>query len=236
MSVAARTVPLPFRLFHLVALVGFTASAVAAAGTELVQLYAAYHWEYHSGTDPHWLAVGGAALAVLTMLAVVGGIAIKRPLPLLISALVLLGFGLALTGLSFEYSERSVHGANRKFLDLGSALFDVVHDLSRQGGIAPDDPKAWNQALKQIAETQQSGSPYRKGLNEVVPFRLEFTAKEDTWPRNAPPGTVLVWLAEDRSLFSLRFVGLDELHQPMLLKDETGKVVSLRGGAKDDIF
>jgi hypothetical protein len=232
----ARTVPLPLRLFHLVALLGFTASAVAAAGTELFQLYAALHWDYHSGTDPHWLAVGGAGLALVTLLAVLGAMLIQRPLPLFISALVLLGFGLSLTGLSFEYSERSIHGANKRFLDLGSAMFDIVHAASKEGGMVPDDPKAWNQVLQQIAETQHSASPYRKGLSEVLPYRLELTAKEDAWPRDAPPGTVLVWFAEDRSTFSLRFIGLDDFHQPALLKDDTGKTVALRGGAKDDIF
>jgi hypothetical protein len=73
-------------------------------------------------------------------------------------------------------------------------------------------------------------------MREVLPYRLEFTSKEDTWPRNAPPGTILVWLADDRQLFTMRFIGLDEFHQPALMKDETGKQVTLKGGAKDDIF
>jgi hypothetical protein len=167
---------------------------------------------------------------------VVGGLAIGRPPPLLVSLGVLAGFGMALTGLSAEYAERSPHGANKKFLETGGELFGMVSGLAKSTGAAPDDPKAYEIALQQIAETQQKPSPYRKGMKEIVPYRVEMTAEQDTWPRTAPPGTVLVWVSPDRANYSLRFIGLDDFRQPALLKDELGRTFALRGGAKDDIF
>ncbi len=229
-------VPLPFRLFHLVALLGLTSSAVAAAFPELAQAVAIYRYPYTCGTPPGWVAVGGALLAVLTLSGVLLGRLFDHPPPLWFSALVLLGFGMALTGLYRESERRSPSGANLLLIDLANTELEFFRTLGKSQKLKPEQAPEWSSLIARSTRESRIESPYRKGFTQVVPFSLRLADKEDEFPLDAPPGTLLLWLDPKSDAFSLRVIGLDDFHQPALLKDETGAALTLRGGAKNDIF
>ncbi len=228
--------PLPLRFFHLVGLVGFSASAVAAAWPELTQVYVVLHYKYWCGTPPGWLAVGGAALALVTMTVVLVGIALEHPPPIWLSAFVLAGFGMALTGLSREVSQRTPSGANLAFLDVGRNEQEFFRQVGRTVGLDEKELPEWNRSLTNALDAAKFHSPYRAGFREVLPLTIRVANRKDEFPSDAPPGTLLVWLGPSGRDFELRLIGLDDFHHPALLKDELGNAFSFTGGGKDDIF
>lgn len=229
-------VPGPLVWFHLIVFGGFAASAVAAAFPELAQLRLALAHRWHPGTPPLASAVVGAALAALGLAALVVRVVRQKGGAKVPSAVVLLGFFLALTVELQAPTLRSQAGANMAFLDVAKAVHLAMRDHLQREGAAPADGAAWQAELERAGAAQGlERSPYRSRWFRAQPWRVVMLAAEAQVPKDEPPGTLAVWVSRDRVQYRAALVGLSSRLEAARLRDGAGGLVELEGVYNPDM-
>jgi hypothetical protein len=224
------------KIIHAVVFWGFCALAIAAASPELDQVRFAQRGDWHAGTPPFWPALLGAGLSLGG--AVVLGVRLvqRREVTLFVSGSILLGFGVALTVNATAPSQRSVESAN-------VALLEVARELQRQMGArlqkdaaVPTEPAAWAEGLAEAQKVKADFPPaVRSRAFALQGFATQRVEAEDWEGQGAPPDTLGVWISADRVTFTITPVGISNLGEAVVLLDDLGRPIRLRGVFNPDM-
>jgi hypothetical protein len=218
MTTPAGPAALGLRIIHAIVFLGFASAAVAGTHLELLHLFRALTQPYNSGTPPELLPCISGVLSALLAAFLLVCLVLRRRVPLAVSGLMLIAFGLSFTVLLHHAEQRSPPGANVKALDAARALHHDLDDLLKQSGHVP-----------QGVQAPDGASPYRRRDFSALAWHLEKTPKLDALPPGAEPGWLLLHVSDDRAEFGVTVVGIDPHGAPMLLKDEDGNPVELKG-------
>lgn len=222
MKLPAGPAPLGLRILHAIVFLGFSSTAIAGTHLELLHLVHAVTQPFNSGTPPQVLPCLSGLLSLLLAAFLIVRLFLRQSVPVGVSALMLVAFGLSFTVLLHPPEQRSVPGANVKALDAARALHHDLDDLLKQSGRVPDDVKA-----------PQGPSPFHRRF-DALPWHVEKTARLDALPSGAEPGWLLLDVSDDRKGFGVSAVGIDPSGTPIVLRDDQGNPVELKGARDPD--
>jgi hypothetical protein len=222
-NVRAAPAPVGLRLLHAIVFLGFAASAVAGTHIELLHLYRSLSHPFNSGTPPDLFpCISGLAsllLAAFLLLRVV----LRQTVPLAVSAVMLVAFGLSFTTLLGEPALRSVPGANAKALEAAREIHAGLSGPLQKEGRVPE------------AVPQPKGeSPFRRRGFSSLPWHVEKVSNTSALPLGAEPGWLLVHVNDDRAGFTITTVGVNSEGKAVVLADEHGEPIELRGAFNPD--
>jgi hypothetical protein len=224
------------KVVHTLVFLGFTALAIAAAWSELLQLRFALGHPFHSGTPPFWPAVLGAALSAGGAAVLAVRLVQKREVTLFVSLSILLGFFVSLSVNLSSPSQRSIEAANVAVLELAREVQREMGKVLQKTAAVPTAPDEWSallaQAEKKIADAPPS---IRDRSFRLLAPRVALISEEAWQGQGAAPGTLGVWISNDRAQFTVTPVGLSAQGQPQVLPDDQGKPIRLRGVFNPDI-
>ncbi len=225
--------PAGLRLVHAVVFLGFASATLAAVHPELIQLWVAWSHDFHPGTPPSVLGVAAGLVAAGGALTLVVFFARGQSAPLWVSGALL---GSLLAGLASQGrgapSRRSPEGANLLLLELGRAVHLKARDRLQQTGEAPTAKLFWDEALTTSMGPER---PFHQRWFADVPWKLELLSRAEDFPAAAQPGTLLVFVSEDKATFTITLVGLDEHLAPARLRDRENRPIELKGVFNPDM-
>ncbi len=219
--------PLALRLIHAAVFLGFAAVAVRAALPEWQHGLFALGRPYHVGTPPLPLLLLGSLLAAAGALGVLVALARRRSAPLVASWLVLGGLGAVLLGSAGQTppARTSEIAANTTLIQVGQRVQLTMVDQLQSRGEVPVAREPWQQAL--TAASVAMPQVRTRGFQPVSPQIIE-VKEPGARPEPLHPGSLLLTVSPDGASFEISLVGLQE-GQPVVLEDETGAPVVLRG-------
>ena len=227
--------PIAVRLLHAVVFLAIAAGAVATTRVEWLQLLRCFTGPWHAGSPPFWPAVLGATVSAGGAAVLVLRLAQRRAVTLFVSAAIGVGFLVSLSVKAGVPARRSVEAANLALLEAARAMHRELGQKLQNEAIASNDLAEWNAALAVGADgLEPKGSAFRDRLFRSVPFTVRFVAAGFDGA-NTPPGTVGVWLSDDRAEYTVALVGLSPGGQAALLPDDLGQPIKLRGVFNPDI-
>jgi hypothetical protein len=215
--------PIALRLLHAIVFFGFAASAIAGTHIELIHLYRSLAHPFHSGTLPGLFPCISGVTSILLAAFLLVRLLLRQTAPLAVSALMLVAFGLSFTTLLIEPSLRSVPGANAKALEAAREVHADLNTPLQSAGRVPEEMSA-----------PKGESPFRRRGFAPLPWHVEKVASLSTLPAGAEPGWILVHVNDDRAGFSIGTVGVNSEGAPVVLADEHGEPIELRGAFNPD--
>jgi hypothetical protein len=229
----ASSAPPGLKVVHAAVFLFFAGLAVSAASPELAQLRFAASGPYHAGTPPFWPAVIGSALAVGGYAVVLVRLVQKKEVSLFVSGAIGLGLVLALTVNATQPAQRSIDGAN-------VALVEIARELQRGLGARlqkdAEVPLAWDDALA-AALNKHADQPFegRDRLFRSLKVRTQQVSEARWEGQGAVPGTLGIWVSDDRAQFTITPIGLTLSGQPGLLRDDRDQPIHYRGVYNPDM-
>jgi hypothetical protein len=225
--------PLALRLIHAAVFLAFAAGAVAAALPEWRHGVFALGRPFHVGSPPRVLLVLGSVLASAGAAWLLAALVRSRSAPLAASWLILGGVGGSVLGAAGATPpERpSETAANIAWIQVGQRVQLAMVGQLQERGEVPVALESWQAALEQAA---LSRSRARTRTFQQVPPRVVRVETPEARPEPLAPGSLLLHLSPDGVSFELRLVGLEQ-GLPVVLEDDTGEAVVLRGLYNPDL-
>ena len=222
--------PVPWGLRVLHALVFLTAAAgpLMAGSTEWGWLARSLERPFTPGTPAQWgVLAGSGASGVLGLLMLLQLIQ-RRSIRLSLSLGVIGALALTVLGLSGPLPEgRSWASADGAILRSATALQREAVAVLQREGEAPSDARAWSALLQTLpaAVVPVHRGASRRSLSYEV-LRVNTPSER---PLALVPGMLLVFVSPDRASFIMRVVGLDATSAAVILSDDRGDTLLLRG-------
>lgn len=232
-SAAGQPSPLGLRLVHAAVFIAFAAGVIVTVLPEWRHLAHALGQPFNVGAPPRWLALGASLLALVGAVRLGWGLVRGRSAPLWASGAILLAVPATLASGSPRGLEetRSEVAANLEFLRVARRVhLAMVQELQAHAG-APVDVDVWRTAL--VRAGPREGLVHTRAFRPVEPQVL-WLPSEEAVPGALVPGALAVHVLPEGVGFSVRVVGLKE-GRPVLLKDEEGGTLVLRGLYNPDL-
>lgn len=224
------------KIIHALVFLGFAALAIAAASPELTQLWWALSSPYHAGAAPFWPAVLGAAASAAGAAVLAVRLVQRREVALFVSLAILAGLLAALTVNASAPQGRSAEAANLALLEVARAVRQQMGAALQKDAAVPADAAAWEAALARAqAEKPEARPAVRDRAFRLVPFRVQRVEAEDWAGEGADPGTLGVWISDDRVSFLITPVGLGPAGAPRVLADDRDRPIRLKGVFNPDM-
>ena len=228
---AGDTSPWGLRLVHAGVFLALAAVPLGAAFPEWRHVLGALSRPFHAGEPPRWLLLVASVSAAVGAARLLVGLAGRRSAPLWASVAVLAGVAVTLASGRTPPAERSEQRANLAFLaSARSVHLEMVRQLQDSAEV-PVEPGPWQAALERA---WREDARVRDRAFQPVPPRVVRVAEPEARAERAVPGDLWLFVTPDGVSFSLRVVGL-EAGQPVLLRDDTGGPLVLRGLFNPDL-
>ena len=96
-----------------------------------------------------------------------------------------------------------------------------------RSGTLPEDEGTWQARLAE--ESKGEPTPVRTRSFEPLPFRIQKVASPEALPKDAPPGTLLLHVAQGGVSYELHPVGISPQGEQWKLRSPKGEEVVFRG-------
>lgn len=223
-------------VIHAAVFLGFAGLAIAAASPELLQLRFAFAGPYHAGSPPFWPSVLGAAIAGGGALVLLWRVVRRQEVTLFVSLSIMVGLAVALTVNFSAPRQRSADAANVALLEVTRELQRKMGAVLQKDAAVPEGDAAWAAKLAEAIEAKPDDA---SALRDRAFRRLDYAVvrvEQEAWQaEGAAPGTIGVWVSDDRVVFLLTPVGLSGEGKPQVLPDDRGNPIRLRGVYNPDM-
>ena len=228
-SAAVRpSVPGPLRILHGIVFGGFTALCLVAGWPEWHHLVRSQLHPFHAGPPPRPALVLAGVVALLSLLVIVVQGLRGRGARLRWSGLILAALAVTLWGLyEGPLAGRTADSANLRILLVAQALGERTVSELQGKGLVPEEVEFWQVLLDEVSKKEPT--PVRTRSFAPLPFRIQKVASAEALPPDAPPGTLLLFIAPGGAAYELHPVGLSPTGEPWRLKSPTGEDVVFRG-------
>ncbi len=225
--------PWGLRLIHTAVFLAFAAAVGVTASVEWRHAVAALGRPFHVGEPPRAFLLLGSALALAGAVSLLASLVRGRSAPQASSWLILAGLVAGIFGASGPLPpvRPSEVAANTELIQVGQRVQALMVSQLQELGEVPVALEPWQRAFEQAA------SPIRWPRTRdfrPVPPRVVQVATPEARPEPLTPGALLLHVSPDGAAFELRLVGLEE-GKPMVLVDETGAAIVLRGLYNPDL-
>jgi hypothetical protein len=206
---------------------------MAAAHADWRHLVSALRVPYHLGTPPRPVLLLGSVLAGAGGAVLAWALVRGRSAPLAASWLILGGGVCAVLGAAGSPPPEppSESAFNIALIQWGQRVQRAMVGQLQERGEVPTAEGPWRAELERAGTVRipVRGPSFRQALPQAL-----MAASPEAQPEPLVPGSLLVYVSPDGAAFELRLVGLGQ-GQPMVLRDDTGAVLILRGLYNPDL-
>lgn len=224
----------PLRAIHGIFFGGFTALCVVAGWPEVEHLVDSQLRPFNAGPPPRAQIVLSVLVALVSMAVILVQALRGRSARLLWSILILLALVLPMWSTQEgPLPGRTADSANLKILLVARDLNNRMVEALQSHGSLPEDVGSWQAALEDISKGEPT--TVRTSSFAPLPFRVQKLSSPEALPPDAPPGTLLLHVAQGGVAYELHPVGLSSTGTPWPLRASDGEPVVFRGAFNPEL-